>query len=106
MERIFRALAEPNRLAILRLVRGRERAAGEIAEHFHVTRTAISQHLRVLMDAGLIVERRDGTRRLYSLKPDGLDELRAFLDEFWTTRLQKLKQHVEASREKPNEKRR
>src|SRR5256885_4572702 len=62
-------------------------AAGRIATHFDVTRQAVSQHLRVLHDAGLVSERRDGTRRIYRARPEGLAELRAFLDEFWSERL-------------------
>jgi DNA-binding transcriptional ArsR family regulator len=104
MNRVFRALAEPNRIAILRLIRDSELAAGQIADHFRVTRPAISQHLRVLMDAGLIDERREGTKRLYSLKPDGLEELKAFLDEFWEGRLQNLKQRAEKRPEQRNAK--
>ncbi|MEX0938800.1 MAG: metalloregulator ArsR/SmtB family transcription factor [Pirellulales bacterium] len=100
MTNIFKVLAEPNRVEILRLIRDRECAAGEIADHFQVTRTAISQHLRILSDAGLIAERRDGTRRLYTLRPDGLDGLRAFLNEFWTGRLQSLKRTAEQPKEK------
>ena len=91
MEAALRALAEPRRRDILRLVVDRERSAGEIASHFDVTRPAISQHLTVLKDAGLLAERRDGTRRLYRARPEGLDEVRAFLDEFWGTGLERLK---------------
>jgi DNA-binding transcriptional ArsR family regulator len=90
-----RALAEPRRQEILRLVRDDECSAGEIAAHFDVTRPAISQHLRVLKEAGLVTERRDGTRRLYRLRAEGLDELRAFLDEMWTERLTRLKHTIE-----------
>jgi DNA-binding transcriptional ArsR family regulator len=68
-----------------------ERSAGEIASHFDVTRPAISQHLTVLKDAGLLAERRDGTRRLYRARPEGLVEVRAFLDEFWGEGLERLK---------------
>lgn len=100
MVNIFKVLAEPNRVEILRLIRDRECAAGEIADHFQVTRPAISQHLRVLMDAGLISERRDGTRRLYTLRPDGLDVLRDFLNEFWAERLYDLKRIAEGTQEK------
>ncbi len=71
-------------------------AAGTIAAHFDVTRQAISQHLRVLHGAGLVNERRDGTRRIYRVRPEGLLELRAFLDDFWSDRLEKLKREVEA----------
>jgi DNA-binding transcriptional ArsR family regulator len=91
MEAALRALVEPRRRQILRLVVDRERSAGEIASHFDVTRPAISQHLGVLKDAGLLVERRDGTRRLYRARPEGLDEVRAFLDEFWGDGLERLK---------------
>jgi DNA-binding transcriptional ArsR family regulator len=91
MEAVARAIAQPRRRAILRLVRERELSAGEIASHFDVTRPAVSQHLSVLREAGLLAERRDGTRRLYQARPEGLDGLRAFLDEFWTAGLERLK---------------
>ena len=79
----LRALAEPRRRAILRLVAHDELAAGEIAAAFEVTRTAVSQHLTVLKNAGLLTERRDGTRRLYRARPQGLAGLRQFLDDMW-----------------------
>jgi len=91
MEAALRAIAEPRRRDILRLVVNNERSAGEIASHFDVTRPAISQHLTVLKDAGLLAERRDGTRRLYKARPEGLVEVRAFLDEFWGEGLERLK---------------
>jgi DNA-binding transcriptional ArsR family regulator len=90
------AIVEPRRREILRLVRDDELTAGKIAAHFDVTRQAISQHLRVLHDAGLVSERRDGTRRIYRVRPEGLLELRAFLDDFWKDRLEQLKREVEA----------
>ena len=80
---MFRALAEPRRRAILGLVASTEMPAGKIAEHFDVTRSAVSQHLQVLKDAGLITERRDGTRRLYRASELALRELRGFLEELW-----------------------
>jgi DNA-binding transcriptional ArsR family regulator len=95
MGRVIQALAEPRRVSILRLVRDRELTAGEIAAHFDVTRPAVSQHLRVLTNAGLLRQRRSGTRRLYRLRPEGLVELRQFLDEFWSTKLGGLKRAVE-----------
>ena len=68
----IQAIAEPTRLAILKMVRRNEMPAGQIAEKFKgITRPAVSQHLRVLKDAGLVSERREGTRRLYSLRPEG-----------------------------------
>jgi len=90
------AIVEPRRREILRLVRDQEMTAGRIAAHFDVTRQAISQHLRVLHGAGLVSERRDGTRRIYRVRPEGLVELRAFLDDFWSGRLESLKREVEA----------
>jgi DNA-binding transcriptional ArsR family regulator len=92
---VLEAIAEPRRRAILRLVRDEELPAGEIASQFEVTRPAISQHLRVLRQAGLVSERRDGTRRLYRARPEALAELRSFLEEFWDTRLERLKTEVE-----------
>lgn len=92
------AVVEPRRREILRMVRVREATAGAIAAHFpDVSRPTVSQHLRVLRDAGLLHERRDGTRRLYRVRIEGFTEARAFFDEFWDSRLQALK--VEAERE-------
>jgi DNA-binding transcriptional ArsR family regulator len=89
------ALAEPRRREILELVRERELAAGEIAANFAVTRSAVSQHLGVLKQAGLLHERREGTKRLYRARPEGLGDLRAFLDEFWGQRLDVLTREAE-----------
>jgi DNA-binding transcriptional ArsR family regulator len=97
MDAVLAAIAEPNRRAILQLVSQREMPAGEIAAQFAVTRPAVSQHLSVLKDLGLLVERRDGTRRLYRLRPEGLAELRAFLAELWPDALQRFKAAAEAS---------
>lgn len=97
MDAALKAIAEPRRRAILTLVWDAERSAGEIAERFDdVTRTAISQHLTVLKGAGLIEERRDGTRRLYRARPEGLDELRDYLATFWDSSLAGLKDAAEA----------
>jgi DNA-binding transcriptional ArsR family regulator len=92
----LRALAEPRRRAILRLVAHDELAAGEIAAAFDVTRTAVSQHLTVLKNVGLLTERRDGTRRLYRARPEGLNGLREFLDEMWASSLDVARRIVEA----------
>ncbi len=91
MEAAIRAIAEPRRREILRLVWDAELAAGEIASHFDVTRPAISQHLRVLKGARLLAERRQGTRRLYRARPETIAELRAFLETFWDEGLTRLK---------------
>ena len=100
MEAALKAIAEPNRRTILRLVSNDELSAGEIAAHFDVTRPAVSQHLTVLKEAGLVDERRNGTRRLYRARPEGLVELRAFLDEFWGVRLEALKREAEREERK------
>ena len=97
MEATLQALAEPRRRAILGLLGDAEMSAGEIALHFDVTRPAISQHLTVLREAGLVIERREGTRRLYSSRPQGVAELRAWLDRFWRDGLERLR--IEAERE-------
>jgi DNA-binding transcriptional ArsR family regulator len=95
VETALKAIAAPRRRAILRLVRDEELSAGEIASHFDVTRPAVSQHLTLLKEAGLVDERRNGTRRLYRARPEGLAELRAFLEEFWDERLEALKREAE-----------
>jgi DNA-binding transcriptional ArsR family regulator len=94
----LKAIAEPRRRAILRLVAHDELAAGEIAAAFEVTRTAVSQHLTVLKNAGLLAERRDGTRRLYRARPEGLAGLRRFLDDVWVSSLDTARRLVEAER--------
>jgi DNA-binding transcriptional ArsR family regulator len=95
MDAAVRALALPRRREILTLIAAGELSAGEIASHFDVTRPAISQHLSVLKEAGLVDERRDGTRRFYQARPEGLAELRSFLDAFWEARLRRLKHAAE-----------
>src|SRR5262245_36136599 len=95
MEAALRALAEPRRRRIMELVGSEELSAGEIATHFEITRPAVSQHLTVLKGAGLLSERREGTRRLYRARPEGLAELRDFLEGFWTARLDQLKAAAE-----------
>ena len=95
MEETIRAIAEPNRRRILTLVSEGELSAGEIASRFEITRPAISQHLSVLRDAGLLNERRDGTRRLYSLRPEGFADLKSFLEAFWDDSLERLKEAAE-----------
>ena len=97
-EAMLRALAEPQRVRLLRLVGDRELAAGEIAEHFDITAQAVSQHLRVLKDADMLNERRDGTRRLYSIRPEAIESVREFLEELWPSSLARLKEVVENDR--------
>jgi DNA-binding transcriptional ArsR family regulator len=100
MEAALKAIAQPRRRQILQLVRDTELSAGEIASHFDVTRPAVSQHLTLLKEAGLVDERRNGTRRLYRARPEGLAELRAFLEEFWDARLEALKREAEREERK------
>jgi len=97
---VTRAIAEPRRREILALVRDRELSAGEIASRFEITRPAVSQHLGVLRDAGLLNERRDGTRRLYRARPEGLAGLRDFINQFWSERLQRLKLAAELEQQR------
>jgi uncharacterized protein YndB with AHSA1/START domain/DNA-binding transcriptional ArsR family regulator len=96
MDAVLTAIAEPHRREILRLIQIKELSSGEIASHFTVTRPAISQHLRVLADAGLVSLHKEGTRRLYRARPEGMAELREFLEAFWTGRLNVLKAEAEA----------
>ena len=105
MEAALKAIAAPHRRTILRLVADEELSAGEIAANFDLTRPAVSQHLGVLKEAGLVSERRNGTRRLYRARPEGLVELRTFLDEFWGDRLEALKREAEREERKKHGKR-
>jgi DNA-binding transcriptional ArsR family regulator len=106
VEAALKAIAAPHRRTILRLVSDEELSAGEIAAHFTLTRPAVSQHLSVLKEAGLVHERRNGTRRLYRARPEGLVELRTFLDEFWGERLEALKREAEREERKKHGKNR
>ena len=90
MEAALKAIAAPHRRRILSLVRDGELSAGDIAAQFDVTRPAVSQHLNVLKEAGLVTERRNGTRRLYRARPEGLVPVKQFLEEFWDPRLEAL----------------
>jgi DNA-binding transcriptional ArsR family regulator len=92
---IFEAIAQPKRREILRLLAGGELSAGTVASHFAVTQPAISQHLKTLKEAGLVSERRAGTRRLYSVRPEGLADLHGFLAEVLPAGLERLKQAAE-----------
>jgi DNA-binding transcriptional ArsR family regulator len=95
VDAVLNAIAEPHRRKILQLVSAKELNAGEIASRFDVTRPAISQHLSVLKLAGLVSVRSEGTRRIYRARPEGLVELRGFLDEFWAEGLDRLKAAAE-----------
>jgi DNA-binding transcriptional ArsR family regulator len=85
------AIADPIRRRVLELVRDEERAAGELAAQFPVSRPAVSRHLRVLRETGLVTERRVGKQRLYRANLEPLAELRAWLDDYWVGRLRSLR---------------
>lgn len=98
MDAALKALAEPRRRAILRLVWSQELPATDIADRFRdVSRPAISQHLTVLKDAHLVTERRDGTRRFYRANTKTMAELRSFLDDYWTSGFERLRDVAEAA---------
>ncbi|HET7762692.1 MAG TPA: metalloregulator ArsR/SmtB family transcription factor [Phycicoccus sp.] len=96
--RALDALGDPTRRAVLELLRGGERSVREITDDTEVSQPAVSQHLRVLRDAGLVAARPEGTRRLYSVRPDGLSALRAWVDGFWDDALSAFAAHVEEDR--------
>lgn len=93
---VLRALAEPRRQAILRLVRDEPLSVGEIGEHFDISQQAVSQHLQILAGAGLVDVRKDGKRRLYVVNPEGLHALERFLADLWPAGLRRLKRAVES----------
>lgn len=94
---LFRALAEPHRLAILRLVRDQPRSVGEVTEQLGgISQQAVSQHLQVLREAGLVTVEQQGQRRLHLVRPEGLDTLETFLAQLWPEGLRRLKQTIEA----------
>ena len=90
------ALADPTRRAVFEQLRGGPRPVGEIAAGLPVSRPAVSQHLRVLKEAGLVTERKDGTRRLYRIDPNGVGAIRDYFDQFWTDALAAFKAAAEA----------
>lgn len=94
----LKALGEPRRVEILRVLRAGPRAVGEIAAEVDVTQQAASQHLAVLGKAGLVEARKEGTRHLYAIKPDGFAPLSAFVGSFWAPRLEALKEEIEKKR--------
>lgn len=91
----FEALGDPTRRAVFELLADEPAAVGEIARRLPVTRPAVSQHLRVLRDAGLVTDRRDGTRRVYSVDPAALADMRGYVESFWRKALESFKREVE-----------
>ena len=102
--RVLDALGDPTRRAVLELIRGGSKPVGEIARDLPVSRPAVSQHLRVLKEAGLVRDRREGTRRLYSVDPTGLAALRRYVEDHWDTAFAAFKEAADATSEATNEK--
>lgn len=94
--RAIQALGDPTRRAVFERLRSGPLPVGEIARGLPVSRPAVSQHLRVLKEADLVMDRRDGARRLYSVNPDGLAELRAYIDGFWEEALDEFRAAAES----------
>jgi DNA-binding transcriptional ArsR family regulator len=104
-ERVLDALGDSTRRTVFKRLRAGARSVGEIARGMNVSRPAVSQHLKVLKAAGLVVDRADGTRRLYAVNPRGLDELRNWLDGFWDEVLVAFKSAAEAEAAKERRRR-
>jgi len=99
-EAAFAALAEPRRRAMLLLVRDEPRSVNEIAAHFDISQQAVSQHLQVLREAGLVHVQPQGQRRLYAVRAEGLESAREYLEQFWPESLQRLKTAVESKKKR------
>jgi DNA-binding transcriptional ArsR family regulator len=91
----LQALGDPTRLAVFEHILLRPRAVGELADELPVTRPAVSQHLKVLKEAGLVIDRAEGARRIYRVDPDGVEAIRHWLDGFWDEALARFKEAVE-----------
>jgi DNA-binding transcriptional ArsR family regulator len=101
-ERVFAALHDPTRRAVLERLRDGPKPVGQIARGLPVTRPAVSQHLKVLKEAGLVDDRSEGTRRIYQIDPKGLGAMRAWLDQFWDAALTAFAAEVERAEKKEN----
>jgi DNA-binding transcriptional ArsR family regulator len=102
-DRAFSALYDPTRRAVFERLRSGPQAVGEIARGLPVTRPAVSQHLKVLKEAGLVVDRSEGTRRIYHIDPNGLGAIRAWVDQFWDSALAAFAAEVERTAKKEQE---
>ena len=98
-QRAFAALADPTRRQVFERLGQGPRAVGELAQGLPVSRPAVSQHLKVLKDAGLVIDRPDGARRVYQIDPQGLGQVRAWLDQFWDVALAAYAAEVEGDDE-------
>lgn len=102
IEKVLHALAEPRRRDILFLVRDGELTSSAIASHFDISAPAVSQHLKVLEQSGLVVVRRAGTKRYYGIRRDGFSELKQYIDRFWDDSLLRLKEAAEEEERRIN----
>ncbi|MDG3439995.1 ArsR/SmtB family transcription factor [Nitrospirillum amazonense] len=100
-EQALTALADPTRRAVFERLRAGPQPVGELARHLPISRPAVSQHLKVLKDAGLVIDRAEGTRRIYHIDPHGLGALRRWLDQFWETALDAFAAEAERTSDKP-----
>jgi DNA-binding transcriptional ArsR family regulator len=103
IEKVLHALAEPRRRDILYLVRDGELSSSEIASHFDISAPAVSQHLKVLEQSGLVEVRRAGTKRYYEIRRDGFAEIKQYIDRFWDDSLLRLKEAAEEEERRTNE---
>jgi DNA-binding transcriptional ArsR family regulator len=99
----FAALADPTRRAVFERLAAGPRSVGELAQHMPVSRPAVSQHLKVLKAAGLVVDRPEGARRVYQIDPQGLGQVRAWLDRFWDSALEAFKTEAEKDDHQEND---
>jgi DNA-binding transcriptional ArsR family regulator len=103
LEKVIHAIAEPRRREILNLVRDKELTSSAIASHFEISAPAISQHLKVLEESGVVVVRRAGTKRYYSIRREGFSEIKHYIDRFWDDSLLLLKEAAEEEERRKNE---
>lgn len=103
IEKVIHAIAEPRRREILNLVRDKELTSSAIASHFEISAPAISQHLKVLEESGVVVVRKAGTKRYYSIRREGFSEIKQYIDRFWDDSLLLLKEAAEAEERRKNE---
>ncbi len=97
--RVLAALADPSRRKIFEQLAKQPRSVGDIAHRLPISRPAVSQHLQVLKEAGLVSDRAEGTRRVYQIDPKGLGPIRAWLDQFWDQQLEAFRREVESEKE-------
>jgi DNA-binding transcriptional ArsR family regulator len=103
IEKVIQAITEPRRREILSLVRDGEMTSSSIASHFEISAPAISQHLKVLEESGLVLVRREGTKRYYRIRREGFSELKQYIDRFWDESLLLLKEAAEEEERKKND---